>query len=85
MKCFLTSSPMLSDTEELNPANGFIDKLKSSLPDRCNALFVSSDPDDYIHMDRFAGSVKAALKQPVFHSAVFTVLDRRNQDLPKTW
>ena len=83
MKCFLTSSPMLSDTEELNPANGFIDKLKSSLPDRCNALFVSSDPDDYIHMDRFAGSVKAAFETAGFPFSGFTVLDRRNQGSAK--
>ena len=85
MKCFLTSSPMLSDTEELNPANGFIDKLKSSLPDRCNALFVSSDPDDYIHMDRFAGSVKSAFEAAGFHSAILLCLTAGIRDLPKTW
>lgn len=32
MKCFLTSSPVLSDTNKLNPANGFLDKLKICIP-----------------------------------------------------
>ena len=44
MKCFLTSSLLIPNTEEINPANGFLDALKHCVPNPCKAVFGCSDP-----------------------------------------
>ena len=44
MKCFLTSSLLIPNTEEINPANRFFDALKECVLNPCKAVFVCSDP-----------------------------------------
>ena len=80
MKCFLTSSPVILSTGTLNSANGFLDRLRASLSNCCNAVFICSDPDDFVHTDRFAESVKMSFETAGFHFSSFDVLDRRSQD-----
>ena len=41
MKWFLTSSLLIPNTEEINPANGFLDALKHCVPNPCKADLVS--------------------------------------------
>ena len=50
MKCFLTSY-CLNEEGELNPANGFVDELKSALNPRICGLFVASAPEEYDDAD----------------------------------
>lgn len=80
MKCFLTSSTVIPDTDQLNPANGFLDRLKSCVPSPCNTLFVCSDPDHPERTDRFAQSVRESFQAARLPVDQFYVLDRRNQD-----
>lgn len=80
MKCFLTSSPEISNMGALNPANDFVDRLRAALPNGGRAVFVCSDPDDCLHTDLFAGSIKRSLEAAGFHFSRFDILDRRNQD-----
>lgn len=79
MKCFLTSSIDVPGTEELNPANGFIDRLRACVPEPCNAVFICSDPDSPERTDRFARAVKASLEAADLSFSRFVVLDGRNR------
>lgn len=80
MKCFLTSSTVVPNTNTLNPANDFVDKLRTCIPPLCKAVFICSDPDDYERTDRFAGSVKMSFEESGFSFKQFDILDRRNQE-----
>ena len=48
MILYLTSSPCIDGAPRaiLNPANGFLDRLRADLPNPCRCLFLASDPDD---------------------------------------
>lgn len=77
---FLTSSPCVDGSPALNPANGFVDELRSALPPSCAALFTCSDPDQpsltYVFAEDMAGSFGEI-------GVTFTaaeVLERENQD-----
>lgn len=85
MKCFLTSSPVLSDTNKLNPANGFLDKLKICIPPTCKTLFICSDPDSHERTVRFAEAVKESFESAGFCFDRFTVLDGQNQKEAADW
>lgn len=80
MKCFLTSSTVIPNTDALNPANGFLDNLRSCVPNPCNTVFICSDPVHYARTDRFANSVETSFKSAGFCFSQFSVLDRRNQE-----
>ena len=62
MKCFLTSSPFLPDRSSINPANGFADRIRASVPSPCKVLFICSDPDSHEQTDGFAQAVRANLE-----------------------
>lgn len=80
MKCFLTSNLVIPDTNELNPTNGFLDKLKTCIPNTCKTLFICSDPNSHERTVRFAGAVKESFESAGFHFSCFTVLDGENQE-----
>lgn len=80
MKCFLTSNTVIPDTTELNPANGFLDNLRSCVPNPCKAVFVCSDPTGYERTDQFAEATKISFQSAGFDFSQFIVLDHRNQE-----
>lgn len=80
MKCFLTSSTVIPNTGQLNPTNGFLDRLKACVPDGCKCLFICSDPDSWERTDGFAQSVCESFLAAGIAFEQFHVLDRRNLD-----
>ena len=77
---FLTSSSCLPDSPALNPANGFVDELRETLPDPCRAVFVASSPDDVERTERFAGSIRTGFELTGFRFDLYQILDRRNAE-----
>ncbi len=78
MHAFLTSSPMLWGSHALNPANGFVTRLRVCLPERVHALFICSDPNVPQLTDGFAADFFEGMQlahMPVQH---YDVLDGRN-------
>ena len=80
MTCFFTSSPMVPDTLDLNPANGFIHRLHLALPYPCQALYICSDPDDWEKTDLYATGTAESMEKAGFAFSRFEVLDGRNAD-----
>lgn len=68
----------MPNTNQLNPENSLLDKLKACIPNSCTALFICSDPDNHQQTDLFASSVKAGFESAGFHFDQFTTLDNRN-------
>ena len=79
MVYFLTSSPFTPGTPYLNPANGFLDALKSALPETSSALFVCADPDRPAFTDHIALDMRLALEYEGYRFSDFHVLDGRNE------
>ena len=77
MICFLTSSPMIPETEILNPANGFAQELLASLPSPCRVLFVCSDPESFDQTDFFGASMRRSLEEAGLRISRFRILDNR--------
>ncbi len=80
MTCFFTSSPMVPDTLDLNPANGFIHQLHLAVPYPCRALYACSDPDDWETTDQYAEGTAESMEKAGFAFTEFEVLDGRNAD-----
>lgn len=80
MKCFLTSNLIDQKTGEINPANQFIDNLRTCLPNPCDCVFLCSDPNDYKRTDYFAEEIKKCFCSAGFAFSKFRILDNRNQD-----
>lgn len=82
MIAFLTSSPCIYGAPRaiLNPENGFVNNLRSSLPEKIRCLFVASSPDDPNATERFGGEMAACFEEAGFTFSDFQILDRRNQD-----
>ena len=78
MIAFLTSAPELPDREALNPANGFIDQLRATLPNPCRALYVASSPDNPDKNDFYAAFLRRCFEGSGFRFSAHTILDRRN-------
>lgn len=79
MKCFLTGNFTIANTNELNPENGLVERLRGALPAECAAVYVCSAPDDPSRTDRYARLAKKSFEAAGFAFSGFTVLDRRNQ------
>ena len=79
MICFLTSSPIIPGTYDLNPANGLIDELKKHFPAACRALFICADPDSPERTDRFAADMRYCMEQAGFAFREYRILDGRNR------
>lgn len=80
MILFLTSSPCIpgADRAILNPANGFVDRLRASLPPRPRCLFVASSPDDPEKTDYYANDMRMAFEEAGMPFGQLGVLDGRN-------
>lgn len=65
MILFLSSSPCVPNAPRaiLNPANGFVENLKSALPRRPRALFICSERDGYDFTDGFTRDFSEALRE----------------------
>ena len=81
MIAFLSSSPCIYGAPRaiLNPENGFVDNLRSSLPEKIRCLFVASSPDSPKLTERFGGEMAACFEEAGFVFSDFQILDRRNQ------
>ena len=80
MICFLTSSPILRVSNQLNPANSFVDELKNTLKPKARALFVCSDPEMHERTLFFADAVRAAMVDAGFSFSSFEILDGSNRE-----
>ena len=80
MILFLTSSPCIpnADRAVLNPANGFVDRLKAAVPPSPKCLFICSDPDSPELTDRFGQEMAEAFAEADMELGEFIPLDRRN-------
>ena len=80
MILFLTSSPCVPNADRaiLNPANGFLDRLKAALPQNPKTLFICSDPDSPDLTDRFGQNIADAFAEAEIAFKEFATLDRRN-------
>jgi dipeptidase E len=84
MVCFLTSSPVIPGTLELNPANSFMDELHRRFQSGGRVLFICSNPDVYDKTDFFANEMKGIFENSGFPFGSFTILDSRNEhDAPE--
>lgn len=79
MTLFLTSSPSLGWAGDLNPANGFIDRLRAALPRPLNCLLITSAPDDKEMTDRMAWEMREIFERADLPFDNYEVLDRRTQ------
>lgn len=80
MKCFLTGNFNKANSNELNPENGLVERLRAVLPNPCETVYVCSAPNSPSLTDRFAKQAEASFEAAGFAFSGFTVLDRRNQD-----
>ncbi|MGN0977127.1 MAG: Type 1 glutamine amidotransferase-like domain-containing protein [Faecousia sp.] len=82
MTLFLTSSPFVdgADRAVLSNANGFIDRLRETLPAFCRMLFVSSDPERHDFSCQFAADVFGACADAGIYFSSLNVLDGENAD-----
>lgn len=81
MICFLTSSPVIPGTEDLNPNNYLIDELRQHYPKNCHALYICSDPDNHESTDLYAGVTRKIFRKAGFRFRHFRVLDGRNEEM----
>ena len=79
MICFLTSRTDDPYSGRLNRANRFVDELRASLPARCRALFLCSDPEAHEKTDYYAKKHQAWFEEEGFSFERFSVLDGRNE------
>lgn len=79
MTLFLTSSPCLGWAGDLNPANGFLDKLRAELPHPLHCLLITSAPDDKEMTDRMAWDMREIFERADLAFDKYEVLDRRTQ------
>lgn len=86
MIAFITSSPCLDNVDRpiLNPANGFIQRLRDVLPPNCRALFICSDPDSAELTSRFGADMAYAFANAGMPFRSYTILDGFNaEDAPQ--
>lgn len=82
MTVFLSSSPCIdgADRPILNPANGFIDRLREVLPPNCRCLFICSDPDSPALTCRFGADMAYAFANAGMPFRSFAILDGYNME-----
>ena len=79
MTLFLTSSPCIGWAGDLNPANGFLSKLRKTLPHPLHCLMISSAPDDKEMTERMAWDMREIFGRADLAFDKYEVLDRRTQ------
>ena len=82
MILFLTSSPCVIGAPRviLNPANGFVDRLRDALPRWPRLLVVASDPDDHGSTCPFANEMVYTLREYGMACGSCNILDGSNAD-----
>ena len=86
MILYLTSSPCIDGAPRaiLNPANGFLQRLKADLPNPCRCLFIASDPDDPKECAHYGSHMFSAFAEAGLFFSRFQVLDGTNAaDAPR--
>ena len=81
MTYFLTSSSCTPGLPSLNPANGFVAKLKKALKKPVHALFITSAPDDVVFTDSVAVSTRENFANSGIVFDTYNKLDRRNAEM----
>ena len=82
MIVFLASSPCIPNADRaiLNPANGFVERMRASLPEYPRCLFVCSHPDSAYLTDKYAADMDEAFSGAGMPFESLTVLDSRNDE-----
>lgn len=82
MTLFLTSSPCVIGAPRtiLNPANGFVDRLREALPQWPRILFVCSDPEDHDMTCGFGNDMVRTLQEYDIPVGGFSILDGGSAD-----
>lgn len=82
MILFLTSSPCIykHSPATLNPANGFLARLRSKLPPKPKTLCIASDPDSHAMTDFFAQDMFGAFRRANIPFGGTAILDGRNRN-----
>lgn len=80
MILFLTSSPCIEGKGDINPANGFLDELKSRVRCHAHAVFVTATPGNIEQTEWAAYSMKQNLEEAGLTFASYDILDRRSSD-----
>ena len=77
MICFVTSSPFIDGAPRaiLSERNGFVDRIRSALPENPRVVFVCSDPGDHRGVCEFAAITTAAFAEVGIHFGGYEVLD----------
>ena len=77
MTVYLTSSPCVdgADRPILNPANGFLEHLRSDLPENPRCVFVASDPEDHFGTCEFGSHMFQAFAEAGMPFSQYVVLD----------
>lgn len=78
MKIFLTSSPCMTDSDALNPANGFVEKLRQDIKSGSRGLFIASSPSDYGQTEFYALETRKSFAGAGIVFSDYGVLDDRN-------
>ena len=82
MTLFLTSSPCIykHSPATLNPANGFLKRIRSKLPPAPRALFVASSPADHDKTDFYSGDMAGAFERAGIPMTGWQILDDLTAD-----
>ena len=82
MTLFLTSSPFVENADRavLSNQNGFIDCIRTSLPENCRLLYISATPDRRDLNCRFGADVFSAFSDAGMYFSSYRVLDAYNAD-----
>ena len=87
MTLFLTSSPCIFDHSPatLNPANGFVDRLRGALPKNPRVLNICSDPENHAQTEYYAQDMAGAFQRAGIELKTCRVLDNSSRDKAKQW
>lgn len=87
MTLFLTSSPCIYDHSPatLNPANGFLDRLRAALPENPRVLNICSDPEDHAQTAFYAQDMAGAFRRAGITFKTRRILDDSSRDQAKEW
>lgn len=82
MTLFLTSSPCVIGAPRviLNPANGFVDRLRENLPRWPRLLIVASNPEDHSSTCHFANEMVYTMREYGMACGSCNILDGSNPD-----
>ena len=82
MTAFITSSPCIdgAPTAILNPANGFLDRIREALPEYPRCLFIASSPDDRDATCEFGSHMFIAFAEAGIPFSAYRILDSYNAE-----